>query len=109
MNKEEIKKNEYLEKKKELDLKIDNENRRIKLLEQLNFEFEEISKGFTRCIEKISTSMQSSSSTALYDDFLFCNRENMKKFNELVGKDVSSLKSCIADYNNQKLDLEKKI
>ena len=55
MEKEETKKEDILRKKQELDYKIDNETNRVALLEELESEFEDISKRISRCIDLVST------------------------------------------------------
>ena len=106
MKKVETKKDDVQKKKQELDIKIDNETKRVALLEELENEFEEISKRISRCIDLVSTSVQGKDANALYDDLQNDNRVGTRDFLETIEKDLYTVRKSINDYNDQKRELE---
>lgn len=107
MKQKEYSKDEIQKKKDELDIKIDNETKRAALLEELENEFEDISKRVCRCIDLVSTSVQGNDANALYDDLQNDNRVAMRDFLDNIEKDLYTIKKNINDYNEQKRELEK--
>lgn len=106
MKKVETKKDDVQKKEQELDIKIDNETKRVALLEELENEFEEISKRISRCIDLVSTSVQGKDANALYDDLQNDNRVGTRDFLETIEKDLYTVRKSINDYNDQKRELE---
>ena len=100
MEKEEIVYKEKQENKKELEKKkLDNkiylEGRRVRLLEQLQGEFDDIGKSVNRCIELMSGAIEGGNSNALFEDLLNANRVGVSGINTMIESDTLNIKNHI--------------
>ncbi len=94
--------------KRKLDYKIDDELKYKSLLQQLQGEFEMISKNLTECVELFSLSAQGASADEFYDEISMTNTKTYKNALLNFEKDIININKKVDEYNKEKDDLDKK-
>lgn len=89
-------------RKKELDIKIANEEAKITLLDQLQLDFEAIKKSVTRCVDLLSNAVQSDNTKILYEDLHTLNNKLYKDSKKLFENDITSIRTEVLKYTEEK-------
>jgi hypothetical protein len=100
-------KKQHEEERKLLDKKIDNQNIRKQLLEQLQSEFDAIGESVTKCVDLASFAAQGDYVNLEYEDMLNENRHIEKNSKELFEDVTNDIQRKLDLYEERKAEIDK--
>lgn len=85
-----------------LNKSIEKEKKNIKKLNEINYEFVDITKKFIRCYDLLNLSIRSQKLSGEIDEYLSINSANLAKVNDIIEAETEKSKNKLNDLYYEK-------